>query len=99
VALQSSSASVMLFGNSTMKQRDRAFTLIELILVIAIITILVSLLLPALAKAQLKANRIKCVNNLKEIGIGFHLFANDHQGHLPMETSMRDGGSLEYVRG
>jgi len=80
-------------------KRDRAFTLLELILVIAIITILVSLLLPALTKAQLKADRIRCVNNLKEIGIGFHLFANDHQGRVPMEISTRDGGSLEFVRG
>ena len=77
--------------------KQRAFTLLELVLVIAIITILVSLLLPVLAKARLKADRVKCVNNLKEIGIGFHLFANDHQGRLPMEISMRDGGSLEFV--
>lgn len=79
--------------------KQRAFTLLELVLVIAIITILVSLLLPAFAKARLKADRVKCVNNLKEIGMGFHLFANDHQGHLPMEISIRDGGTLEYVPG
>jgi len=82
-----------------MKPWNRAFTLLELILVMAIIGILISLLLPALAKAHLKANRLKCVNNLKEIGAGFHLFANDHQGRLPTEISARDGGSLEFVRG
>jgi prepilin-type N-terminal cleavage/methylation domain-containing protein/prepilin-type processing-associated H-X9-DG protein len=79
--------------------KQRAFTLVELVLVIAIITILISLLLPAFAKARLRGDRIQCVNNLKEIGIGFHLFANDHRGLLPMEISARDGGSLEFVPG
>lgn len=79
--------------------KHRAFTLLELVLVIAIISILVSLLLPSLVMARLKADRIKCVNNLKQIGIGFHLFANDHQGRLPMQISFRDGGSLEFVPG
>lgn len=76
-----------------------AFTLLELILVISVITILISLLLPAFAKARLRADRIQCVNNLEQIGIGFHLFANDHQGNLPMEVSLRDSGSLEFVPG
>lgn len=78
--------------------KHRAFTLLELMLVMAIIAILISLLLPALVFARLKTDRIKCVNNLKEIGIGFHLFANDHQGRLPMQISWREGGSLEFVR-
>lgn len=79
--------------------KHRAFTLLELVLVVAIITILVSLLLPSFAKAKMRADRVKCVNNLKQIGIAFHLFANDHRGHLPMEISIRDGGTLEYVSG
>jgi prepilin-type N-terminal cleavage/methylation domain-containing protein/prepilin-type processing-associated H-X9-DG protein len=85
------------FWHPTMKLR--AFTLLELVLVIAIITILVSLLLPAFAKARSRADRFKCVNNLKEIGMGFHLFANDHHGRLPMEIWLRDGGSREFVPG
>src|SRR5690348_12986412 len=79
--------------------KRRAFTLLELVLVVAIITILVALLLPSFAKAKLRTQRIKCVNNLKEIGTGFHLFANDHQGHLPMEISLHDGGTLEFLPG
>jgi prepilin-type processing-associated H-X9-DG protein len=71
---------------------------VELLVVIAIIGILAALLMPTLGRAKLRAKRIQCVNNLAQIGLGFHTFANDHNGRFPMGVSTNDGGSMEFVR-
>ena len=63
--------------------RLKGFTLIELLVVIAIIAILAAMLLPALASAKQKAQRIKCTNNQHELGMGFIMFAGDHNDRLP----------------
>jgi prepilin-type N-terminal cleavage/methylation domain-containing protein/prepilin-type processing-associated H-X9-DG protein len=70
-------------GKPCPRRADPAFTLIELLLVIAIIAILASLLMPTLSIAKARGRRVTCSNNLRQLGLGFHMYTGDNDGHLP----------------
>jgi prepilin-type N-terminal cleavage/methylation domain-containing protein/prepilin-type processing-associated H-X9-DG protein len=79
-----------------MKNQKKAFTLIELLVVIAIIAILAAMLLPALAAAKKKAQKITCTNNLKQVGLSFRIWEGDNGDKYSMAVSVVSGGASEY---
>src|SRR5262245_4748395 len=64
-------------------KRNKGFTLIELLVVIGIIAILASLLMPALARAKQKANGIKCLSDIRQVGMAANMYAADHENQFP----------------
>ena len=75
----------------------RAFTLIELLIVIAIIAVLAALLLPALSNSKEQARRVNCKNHLRQFLIAATLFADDHDGKLPSGASENVDATDEHV--
>src|SRR3954452_15480918 len=78
-------------------QPARAFSLLELLIVIACLLTLAALILPALARPKTQRSGWQCLNNLKQVGLSFRTWSLDNQDHYPMQVSVSNGGTMELV--
>jgi type II secretory pathway pseudopilin PulG len=69
---------------------------VELLIVIAIVSFIAALLLPALSGAKAKGKEADCISRLKQIGIGFRLWANDNDGYFPWQVDVSKGGTAPW---
>jgi prepilin-type processing-associated H-X9-DG protein len=76
--------------------KAKAFSLLELLVLLAIVAVMVALVIPIHDRSG-KSPRIMCMQNLKQIGVAIYLFAADHNDQFPMQTSVTNGGSMEYI--
>ena len=80
-----------------MRPKPHAFTLVELLVVIAVIAILASLLLPALAAAKKRPRAVQCLHNLKQIGASAHMYANDNDGIIQLDSLIPGNGTWASI--
>ncbi len=71
------------FRHQHHRRTQSGFTLVELLVVISIIALLAGLLMPAISAAKSKANRVDCLNNVKQLVLSLHMYADDYQGYMP----------------
>jgi competence protein ComGC len=77
---------------TTFQKRPAAFNLVELLFVLLVVSLLLSLFPVSFANSKLKAQRITCVNNLRQIGTAYRLWEQDNNGLLPFQQSVSKGG-------
>jgi competence protein ComGC len=81
----------------TLARSPAAFSMIELLVVLAVVFVIAILLVPSWIRAGEKARRISCVSHLKNVGLGFRIFSGDHTNLFPMALSTNFGGTKEMT--
>jgi competence protein ComGC len=80
-------------------KQNRAITLLEIMVVCAVLALLTIMFLPAIYTPHVHAYRIQCVNNLKQIGLATRVWEGDHNDKYPMQVSVTNGGAMEFAFG
>lgn len=97
-ALRFATRRVGTYPSSLISHPSKAFTLVELLVVIAVLSLLAALLFPSFARARAGARRTACTSNLKQIGLAFHLYRQDFDGGLPAHLSLVNKSYLRDAR-
>ena len=79
-------------------RKTTALTMLEAMVVVAVLALLVAIFLPALMSHGGRVQLINCVNNLKQVGLAYRIWAGDHSNKYPMAMSVTNGGTLELMR-
>ena len=87
----------MSFMKPSRNHPARAFTLVELLLVLAVLLFLAALFLPGFARAKARSGRMNCRSNLMMVGLAFRTWALDYNDNYPMTVSVTNGGTMELV--
>src|SRR3978361_1996793 len=80
-------------------KRNPALTLLDILIVVVILGVLFALISRPLLREKRTAQQIRCLNNLKQIGMSFKIWADDHGGNYPTFISQTNGGSMEFDTG
>ncbi|HTD87243.1 MAG TPA: hypothetical protein VK850_11760, partial [Candidatus Binatia bacterium] len=92
--LTASKLRCLLTARPNMKAKPAGFTRIELMALVAALTLVVALALPLVASTSTSAARLSCFNNLRQLGTAVLLFSNNHEDRPPWLTSVTNGGTL-----
>ncbi|MBC8137993.1 MAG: prepilin-type N-terminal cleavage/methylation domain-containing protein [Fibrella sp.] len=84
-------------SESTTQKKSRGFTLIELLVVIAIIAILAAILFPVFVSARARARQTTCASNMRQLGLGIRMYADDYDGIMPQNSHIYGGSSAVWV--
>src|SRR5688572_4084755 len=84
-------------ANPMKTRRSAGFTILELLLVVVLVVILLGLILPSIMRDPCRSRRVHCTGNLKQIGLAFRMWANDHNEKFPMELTVEEGGTKELA--
>ncbi len=77
--------------------KHKGFSQLDLLLILLALAGIVLVILPGLMRSQARSSRINCVNNLKQTGLGFRIWAGDNNDKYPQQTSVTNGGAMEWA--